>query len=446
MHRLLILLMLFPAIAAAQGHYSRHCSQPEARTTLTPGKWKVDFDITMDAQGAQQNFNLALQMKLKGQLTIGVAEDETLESATGHIDYTFGGSGSPMPLATGGSDMKGSTDDIFLGGFPPRKSSSIPIKANLSIGGKLYTVTPAGRQESSKSGGGDLDIQLNLSSADCDSSRGVALATKVEEAAKSLAGAGYKISGPSGSWTGRNEEYSKKISELKERMVKASDGDQKSLGKRLAEIVDDIKKQSEALAHCLYPVWFEYTTKIRGQWANKDAADLNSYSGDWPGLSPLIKTAVQDDTALALLGLDECSRSYHKTLFTAMEKAHTALLKRMITTKAKPEDIISVLKSAELLGVVGPELRDRTMEAIKNAAGKEVSDRLAAFNKGRGDARRNGTSACTPAMRILEQELVTAEKLYQLMGGSTNALLEDLIDYDARCLGEANAKKAIPNK
>lgn len=446
--RLLLALPLFlaclsPGRLSAQSQWTRNCSQPAPRISLSPGNWKGSFTIEMLAQGSAQHLGLPLQFKLTGTLTLHVAADESIRKVRGHLEYTFGGSSQPSPALEVGSMMKGSSDDleIMMDGPVHPRSSWFTVKAFGQEAGKLYTVTAGGTQETPKSGGGSLLLRFRVGSADCTTAVGSVDADLVDQTAQTLAGGGYKVSGPSGTWTVKNEEeFTEKAAELKERLARASDGDRATVGGRLAQIADQIKAESPALAPCLMDIWFDYAGRIRAQWINRAVEELRAFDGDFPALVPLIQRALEDDRQLALLGMDECSRPFHEKLFAALERAHTAVVERMIKQQAEPVDALAALRAGELLGTVGPELHARAMASIRDHVGELVTKLDQEFRGSLNVARGSKTFPCE-ALRPLARQLWTAEREYELLGGPDHGSARESLDAFGQACAKAKATK-----
>jgi hypothetical protein len=432
-----LLLSLFaPGCLTAQSQWTRHCSQPDPRIGLSPGDWKGTFSIDMGAQGAAKHLGIALQFKLTGTLTVQVAWNETVRKVRGHLEYTFGGSGHPAAALEVGSAMKGASDDlqVMMDGATYPRSSGFTVKVFGQEAGKLYTISPAGTHETPKSGGGSMLLRFRVTSADCTSALGSVDADLVDQTAQSLAGGGYQVSGPTGSWHLKNEEdFTKKAEELKERLARASDGELAAVGARLAQIADQVKAESPALAPCLMDIWFDYAGRIRAQWINRVTEELQAFTGDYLAFAPLVKRALDYDRQLALLGMDECSRPFHEKLFAALERAHMALLERMIQQQAQPIDVLAAMRAGELLGTVGPELNARAMANVRDHVGQMVARIDKDFRASMQGAQEGNTLPCE-ILIPLARRLWSVAREHELLGGDSPSARESLSAFGKACV------------
>lgn len=391
--------LLFAALALlplGADDYSRFCKRPGEGEYLRPGTYEGTWEVryaavlpmgprqTLSAQGT---FRLTVGKEGGSRLTGSMTRSTRMQAALP------GGQASQRLEGTGTLSLEGEpSGNTFVA--TARHSASGEIRVDHAIHSTSQGQTDSGSDR----------MEFTATSGDCNSAAGTLKVPTLEEVLESMRAQGCSVTTEAALWRmKRVEDASDRLQRFKQELAAQAPAGihrtREAEAQRWAKLLDAaLQREPEDLHACLHDLWLERVGRVHARWVGEDTARLNGWTGagDWPTLQDHLRRAIETSRGLCLLGLDTCLAEAHQGLWAAIHGALARHLQRMADGQAPIVDILSVARSAELLGAVSPGLRDQYAAAIlaqaiqlADAAWAEFQAALKALPKGMMDPRIN---------------------------------------------------------
>jgi len=424
MRRALCLALGFLFTPLAAEDFSRHCAPPPKDASLAQGRYEGSFEVGMTFIQNLGGGPIKQTIKGTGKFNISIkrVSGRDASSAEGELststDMNWSAGGGTADQHLKGSGSLALKDAV--------RSQSFTLTSAHTTSGQI-TVSAMGHSASQGQSLSDqVELEFVADSADCNQAQGVLRSSSLDAMEESMKQAGYQVERLPWTWRmARVEDASDKFKALKDELKQKAGGDTREAeASRLAKIADRIKQEEPAdLQECLFDIWMDHVRDQYATWLQEDASRLSSYNGDWGGLQQLMTKALASDRSLALLGMDTCLESIHQQFWNAMSGALSRYLERMAKGKAPMAHLLEVLRSAELLGAVSPELREQVWTAIQQEARQKADDTYKAFLEQVKQARARGVQ--NEAL-LQDPAVAEAHRLAILAEGAANMLGVDV--------------------
>ena len=398
-----------------QGGYSRHCPVEKETGRMPAPTYVGDYNVLFLAKGGAQQGIESLLVRVHGTLKLDTF-DGKVDKVSGKAEYLYAGSGMAGKImllglnftGDGQLEKRGAASDYGFGAL-----------ATMSIRGGASARTSNAHVNDVRGASGVLTLDFNILQATCDVASGTFTSSEFDQTARAMAAKGFQVSEYQGTWSVSSfADAAKKQKELLDKLNKQPPAGivrtREAEATRLGKIADDIKKEKEEVRECLFKIWLQHARKLVAQYIQEDTAKIKAYKGDAPGLDGLMSRALEAARSLALIGMDECEEALHNQLWNAIAAKLSEVLTKMVKGNAPLHDILRILKNAQLLGVVSPELEQTVASGIQ-AQARQLAD--AAWSSLRGTAQKHGNNSCDPEVRTAIGQALHAARAYQLLGG-----------------------------
>lgn len=429
-----LVLCLWGTAHAQSGGWSRNCPVEKRVGDLNEGTYSGDFDVKVTAKGGPALMNQAWTLWIRGTVRFVVNEIGNISNIEGDSKYQFGGSGTAAASVLAGINFDGG-GALKMDG--PLWNDRFSAVAKITAPGSIFAQGPGGGSGFGGVGAGDLHLHFKMDVATCDKASGTFTSPEVEQTITALQEQGFVISGsPAGTWTASaGTDMAQKVADLQRELAqKAPAGivrrrDDES--RRLGAIADRIKQRPAGEQECLFKVWEQHVRGVLAEWVWSDVKKLRNYGGDVEGLEGLMKQGLEADKQLSLIGRDQCEAQLHDEMWSAIESSLSSMLNRMVKSNAPVQDIMKVMRQAQLLGNVAPALEQRVVNAIL-AESKKLAD--AYYQDFRMARQNHPKDPCHPDVVNPWRKAIAAEREWELMsqwgaggpGGRSMAWLKEL--------------------
>lgn len=422
---LALLAVLASDSQGAKDRYSEACPEA-AETKLADDEYRGEYEARVTAVAPQL---ARIEVRVHGTFVMD-REGGAIKHVTGKEYYSLHTFTTHFlrPSATMEAEA-----DLDWGG--PTTEQRFDLGGELKGGGSVGTT-----DASLNLGSGTLRdvVSFTLTSASCDYAEGTVRSVALETARQRLAALpGYEVSTVASYWHAATEKKSGEAQrqlrrDLDQIWTGAPSRSREALTTSSGQIASQIVQKHEhfPLMTCLLDQYRTYVAAKISAWVDDDikaladqrkalAANMKAPGSTYlPGgnyqldkLEQLAKKALESDRALALAGVDTCYAELHAKLWTELDASLNNLLTYLLAKKAPPQDLLRVLRDAELLGEISPPLRERVYAALAKSA-RETYDAL------RKDVealrQRDG---CAPNVQEAVRGLHAVAKQCNLVGG-----------------------------
>jgi hypothetical protein len=405
---------------------SRHCRAVEdSNAFIRDGDFSGTFRIKMTFR--QQVSGAPMEQTITGDGTFDLSIDgmplfdgrtKDLSKFKGSLKTTTKMSWSPKSLQAsqalaGSADL---TEDSSKGNA--RSGNSFKVQGPHRIAGSVTGTTPYGGGSKPQEFQDDVTLEFTAASGSCMEASGTISSRSLSSMADMMRESGFEVVDFTTSWDmHRTDDLAARERTLRAELDKAAPAGihrtRDAEATRLASLADGIREAPQKVQDCLFEVWKEGARKIYGRWVEEDAGALAAFgklkaggrvynANSWSEIERLVRQALWSDRALALMGLDTCTRMEHTRLWQEINGRIDEYLEQMSAAKAPIVNLLAVLRSAEVLGEVSPGLREQVYSAVLRL-GVQQADRtwaalLAAYNTAK--RRANATASALPVRPV----------------------------------------------
>jgi hypothetical protein len=418
------------ALAQSSGNYSANCGKPDVPSFLGPGTWNGTFEIRHEARLEKGEVNLPLVIEVGGKIRVTAGESGAFQDASGELGSSFGGTGTGASGSTVGTYDQGTAPLSY--DKESSRSPDILIFKGFASGAHRTRGDAPGPVFEGESGYARKSINLTLrfESFSCDLAIGSVTSPEIDDSLANLEGGGYVVTRGKSSFRLKNEtEVSKEVAKLRKELgkvtpsSKGSTGDSRAReeeGKRLEKIKDRIRDGPPELIPCLTSEWLEHVEKLVTGYVQEDVNALDAWDPAGAGtdqrntLVDLSKRGLATTRLICQIKREGCSADLLSALLKSMEAAHVRLLRVMIRDRSPPQDILNVLRGADLVGGISPALRDEAIAAVIAEADKQ---RKALAQVLAREMAKSPRVPCAMAIANAFVILANAEREYEVIGG-----------------------------
>jgi hypothetical protein len=411
------------SLSAAEVGPSENCrnrTKPVAPGTYT-GVWELECHL----QGGPQHMNMALVLRVKGDLKLEVGEQERLLSAESSITSSFGGVGDTV-IGQAAATQEGSGRLRLKANEDGRPTTAqyFWMGGSGQAKGDLSLTTPLGTRSTDTSGSGELKGRFTLTRSECGVLNGDFKSEKLSQQMDAMAAVGYVVKWINvGSWqvTIQGEDtYAKRRQKLHEDLMKTQQTPQGIVYRRdgerqkLMTLLDAIDQEDEPLKGCLLDDWIEWARDRTRAWVTEDTANLQGTHTNASRYQECQQRLVSTLRQFAFLGLDRCSEALQRQAWKNLQDEGEARLKLLVDQGSTVEDVLQESRRAELRGEISPEA-SKEVEAYLKAASRRVYQEKHAVWKQLYEAAKNQAPGDLETLAF--RRAVCALKTYVLMGG-----------------------------
>jgi len=417
----LLALLLAPLLRADD--YSRFCKRPGEGDFLRPGTyegtWELRYSIVLpmgphQTLSANGKFRFTVAGSSGGSKLTGTMERSTRMEANmpggARADQRLEGTGS---LSLDGEPM----GDLFV------------VKAQHSASGEIRASHPRYTHVEQQTDSGDDRMEFTANSGDCQSASGSLTVPTLAGVVDSMRSQGASVNLDVARWEmKRVEDVSDQLQRFKQELEEPPPAGihwtREAEARRWWMLLDSaMQREPEDLHSCLHDLWIERVGKVHALWVTEDTAQLNAWTGagDWPTLQDHLQRALDSSRGLCLLGLDTCLADSHQRLWEAIHGALSRHLTRMAEGGAPIVDILSVARSADLLGAVSPPLRAQYTAAVQ-AQAVELAD--AAWTAYQTALKAANGQRMDPSVKPLLYRAIRTEKIANLLGAQLSRVVQ----------------------
>jgi len=407
------------ATEVAPSENCRNRAKPVAPGTYT-GSWETECRLL----GGPQHMNLALVLRVKGDLRLEVGKGERLLSAESSITSSFGGEGEVTFGQVAATQEGSGRMRLKEEGDRPTTAQYFWMSGSGHAKGDLTTTTPVGSRSTATSGSGELSGRFTLTLSECGVLSGDFSSEKLTEQMNAMAAAGYAVKWTKvGAWrvTIQGEDtYAKRRQKLQEDLLRTQQTPEGIVYRRDGErqklmvLLDGINQEDEPLKGCLLDDWIEWVRGRTRVWVAEDTVSLQGTHTSTSRYQECQQRLVSTLRQFAFLGLDRCSEALQRKAWTALQDEGEARLKLLVDQGSTVEDVLAESRRAELHGEISPEARGRVEAYLKEASLRVYQEKRAAWNQfyeaAKGQAPGN-------IERLAFKRAVCALKSHVLLGG-----------------------------
>ncbi len=462
-----------PRLAGAQaspGEYSKNCPKDgERQGKLMPGKFDGSFDAKLFMKGDDKALGMELTLWFHGKLHVEAGDDGLAAQGTvAEAEYWLGGAGKKEKGqldVMGGMSFTGQGTMRFQGA----KSEEFEVGGPLEVGGGVIVgiENREGSQDGvAKHGGtssGEARVKFQVASAGCSGAQGTFTSAVLTDSQREFASKGFAVTPSGAGWSVGTSSDSKEEDRFRKELERAPSKIVKRLATEVARLwglSEQARGKPQPMDECLLAVWRGHVRRKLTDWLAENTKLLKAYrasvprrcdplapngcsAGDTSGLLERVRSVIEVDRALAMLGLDTCDEKVHTRAWDAIESKMRERLDYLLRVGAAPEDLLAFSRNAQLVGAVSPELMSETLMAVTRYAEQQAEIYYAAFRRARS---AKGQDDCDPGAREAARVALAAARQCQMLGGACARAMtpEEAVALDEGCKAAKNRSRSSP--
>jgi hypothetical protein len=187
-----------------------------------------------------------------------------------------------------------------------------------------------------------------------------------------------------------------------------------SEGRLLLQIRHKLDEEKEPLRSCLVDTWNGWFQDRSAAWVEEDTRSLKGSHTDPVRYQDRLARLVDSTRQFGLLGCDACYAEVQNRAWTAMQREIADRMLLLVKQAATAEDLLLLLRNAELMGQVSPAARERVSKSIKETILRTYEERRAAWRTLYAAGKAQPPRA---EERAAYRQTLSARDLYQMAGG-----------------------------